>query len=393
MKILVLSPTFPLPQNSGSKIRIFQMIQSFSKKNKITFAGLIHEKIEYEHIEEMKKYCGDVYVYPRKSSKMFSIIKSFFSIYPYRVIRFKNEELMNKVDEILMKENFDLIWINFMNMAFFIQKPINSLVLLDQHNNDELMWKKYYEEGNILQKIFVWWEIRKLRKFFKKYINFFNAILSVSKEDADFTKNKAPASVKVYTVPNGVDTLYFTPQDKELKRNIILFCGSMDVTMNIDAVKRFATEIFPQIKSKITDSEFWVAGRSPPKKIKDLESIDGVKVTGTVEDVRPYYERAKVFVAPFRFGGGTKLKILEAMAMRVPVVSTSVGCQGLEVENEKHVFIEDNDENFIHKIITLMEDDNLREKIEENGRNLVLKNYSWSIITKNINYQLNYLRK
>lgn len=388
MRILILSPTVPAPPNNGTKIRIYNMIKSFSKGNEITFVGLVHEKLEYNYLYELKKYCKEVYIYPRKKSKRSAIIRSFFSIHPYRTIRFENEDLRKKIEQLMEKKKFDLIWVNFLNMVNYLRWPMNSLVVLDQHNADELMWKKYFRHGDILQKIFAWWNIKKLRNSYQKYVDFLDVILSVSKGDADFTRGITTKNIKIWVVPNGVDISYFKPRKKIQKENIILFCGSMDVTMNIDAVFWITNEIFPLIKNSIPNAKFWIVGRSPSKKIKKLEKMDGVKVTGTVKDVRPYYDQAKVFIAPFKLGGGTKLKVLEAMSMELPVVSTSVGCQGIDIENGKHALIEKNTEMLAERIIQLLDDVKLRHEIAKNGKKLVEERYSWNQIYADLKMKL-----
>jgi glycosyltransferase involved in cell wall biosynthesis len=172
-----------------------------------------------------------------------------------------------------------------------------------------------------------------------------------------------------------------------------MFCGAMDVTMNIDAVERFANEVFPKVKQEMPDSEFWVVGKDPMKKVKALGSQQGIKITGTVEDVRPYYEEATLFVAPFRFGGGTKLKILEAMAMGIPIISTDVGCQGIEVVNGEHVIIENNLNNFAPKIMHLLNCKEERKMISKNARYLVEEKYSWKGIISNIERKIRDLVK
>jgi glycosyltransferase involved in cell wall biosynthesis len=202
-------------------------------------------------------------------------------------------------------------------------------------------------------------------------------------------QQRVPASAKVWTVPNGVDAMHFQPGSLGMKRvNVILFCGSMDVTMNVDAVRYFASAIFPAIRRVVSDAEFWIVGRNPSEDVHKLAALDGVLVTGTVEDVRPFYEKAKVSVAPFRFGAGTKLKILESMAMGVPVVSTSTGCQGIKARAGKEVWIAHDARAFAEAVTELLLDDQAGLEMREAARKLVEERYDWGGILRDVGDRL-----
>jgi len=292
----------------------------------------------------------------------------------------------------LIQENeFDVIWVNSMNMGVYLDKNSlsNEIVVLDQHNVDELVWRKLYENSdNFIVKRFGRSNAQKHIRLREKLVELFDVSLSVCQEDAEFTRRWAPNSLHVWVAPNGVDTEYFKPTGDTKEENIIMFCGSMSVNMNIDAVDRFAKQVFPSVKQEIPDCEFWIVGKDPVPKVKALENYQGIKVTGTVADVSPYYEKAVLFVAPFRFGGGTKLKILESMAAGIPIVSTDVGCQGIEVINGKHIVIENDLNNFAAKVVYLLNNREEGKMVSQSARNLVEEKYSWKGIVNKIESQL-----
>jgi glycosyltransferase involved in cell wall biosynthesis len=258
------------------------------------------------------------------------------------------------------------------------------LVVLDQHNADERFWETYAREGSPWVRLFAKFNLWQLRRFQASVLNQVDVVLSVSKEDADFTQAQLtnPAT-QVWIVPNGVDTERLQPLGTTERRNRIIFCGAMDVFMNIDAVNWFARRMFPRVREAVPDAEFWIVGRNPNSKVKALASLPGVRVIGQVEDVRPYYAEAKVAVAPFRYGGGTKLKVLEAMALGVPVVATPVGCQGIEAVPGKHLFKEESEEAFTERVVNLLQDDSLRLQMAIEARQLVEDRYSWHSIMHN----------
>jgi len=215
-----------------------------------------------------------------------------------------------------------------------------------------------------------------------------DVILSVSEEDAAFTRARLPnPATKVWVVPNGVEIGSFVP-NRPLPENRIIFCGAMDILMNIDAVVRFARRVFPEVREIVPDAEFWIVGRNPDDKVRALDSIPGVKVTGQVADVRPYYAKSKVAVAPFRYGGGTKLKVLEAMALGVPVVATPIGCQGIKCVSGKHLLVEEAEEEFALSVVNLLNDDVLWKSIVVEARRLVEQRYSWEKILEKVIHQL-----
>lgn len=165
----------------------------------------------------------------------------------------------------------------------------------------------------------------------------------------------------------------------------------MDITMNMDAVARFAKDIFPFVRRSVPDAEFWIVGRNPGTTVRRLESVAGIRVTGSVSDVRPYYEKARVAIAPFRYGGGTKLKVLEAMAVGVPVVATKVGSQGIEAVPGQHLFIEDKSEEFAQRVIDLLRNSDLWRTMSVAARRLVEPKYSWTSIMSDAGRRLEML--
>lgn len=392
MRILVLSRAFPLPLNSGEKIRTYYVLRELSKRHKVTLITLFHRRSELDYLGDLKQICQEVYPFKLKFLKKISAAKVIFSKYPWEVIAYYNKEAKSQIKELLHSQDFDLIWVNFLSMTTYLDH--NSIsqttIILDQHNADQLVWGKYaLESDNIAMRLFAKLNLKRITSFQREVANLLNVVVSVSEEDASFMRNQLPADIAVWTVPNGVDINYFQPSNANNEAgNIILFCGSMDTVMNVDAVLQFAKKVFPLVREKVPDSEFWVVGRNPAKQVHHLARQGFIKVTGTVEDVRPYYDKAKVFVAPFKFGGGTKLKILEAMAMKVPVVSTSLGSQGIDVTDGEQLFIRDNIEEFAEAVIKLLEDEKERNKLINNGRRLVEERYSWSSIVETLEPKL-----
>lgn len=388
MRIFMVSPTLPWPLDMGDKIRIYHVLRELARVgHEVTLLTLAHEPYDPDDLEPLKTYCRELLVIPIKNRpRLHAAIKSIISRKPYRVAKFESQKFKQAVAQALQKD-YDILWVHFMETLAYVPQSYTRkkrlLVVLDQHNADERFWETYAREGWPWTRLFAKINLWQLRKFQTLALKRVDVIMSVSKEDADFTQTRLPnPATQVWVVPNGVDTESFRLPDTAERKNYIIFCGAMDVLMNIDAVEWFARRIFPKVRKTVPDAEFWIVGRDPVSRVKALNSLPGVRVTGRVEDVRPYYTEAKVAVAPFRYGGGTKIKVLEAMALGVPVVATPVGCQGIEVMSGKHLFKEENEKAFAQRTINLLQDERLRRRMAAEARRLVEERYSWHAIMR-----------
>jgi len=386
--ILMISPYVPWPLHGGTSVRIFNILKQLKNKgyNIILLAGSEEKEIKKDN--PLNEICTQIHIFRIFSgSSLKFVIQSLFSIKPYPINKFDINELRKKTSYLLKENNIDLIWINLsillevFSRNFFTDKPI----LLDHAECEELFYKDYVKKGSLLEKFFGITNIIKFKYFHK--INFLktNAIFCVSEEETKFTKRQINNKVKVYTVPNGVDIKFFNPLDRFKKTsNYIVFCSSMNVRRNIDAASWFAKFIFPKIKSVIHDAEFWIVGSNPTKDVLELKAIPGVHITGTVDDIRPFYNKGKVFVSPYRFGAGTKLKVFEAMASGIPIVSTDIGCRGIDLTYKKDVIIAENVNDFSDGVIRLLSDDNFSYFLSENALKLVRQKYNWENIIEDV---------
>ena len=188
-------------------------------------------------------------------------------------------------------------------------------------------------------------------------------------------------ATEVWTVPNGVDLESFRciPLSQR-SANSILLGGIMNIRRNIDAAIWFTQRIFPRIRASIPEAELWVVGAAPSHEVRQLQDVPGVHVTGTVKDTRDYFAKASVLVAPYRFGAGTRLKMLEGMATGTPIVSTRAGCQGIEAVDGVHLLVSDEETEFADRVIELLRDRKMAERLAAASRALVEEKYSWEKI-------------
>jgi glycosyltransferase involved in cell wall biosynthesis len=306
---------------------------------------------------------------------------------PYVAAKFGARYIQESIRRTAEKREFDLIWANFAFMAYAVPPDLcrKIPVVLDEHESEGLLWRQYLRNGSLPKRAFALINLIKLPAFQKKIMSRVAVVLANSDREADFTRRYAPHAVQVWAVPNGVDTEVFAPaQTQGNKKDVILLCSGLAVYRNRAAALWFARRMFPRIRREVPDAEFWIVGSHPNREIWRLAETPGIRVTGTVEDVRPYYQQAKVAVTPYRYGEGTKIKVVEAMACGTPVVSTSIGCQGLEVIDGKHLLIADNETDFSRRVIELLRDPQRSRTIAAAARALAVDKYVWNRIIANL---------
>lgn len=388
----MISPYLPWPLHVGSSVRIFNLLKELSLRgNQIFLVGGTKEDGLITN-SKLNQFCQKIFTYklPERSFADF-IFRSLFSSQIYPALKFQTENLREKLRLILSNQNFDLIWVNFSFMVETLPLDLikDTRIILDQHEYEGFVYQDYLQEGNIGEKFFALLNLIKFEKFIKKIFSQIDAVLCVSKEEAEITKLKMKNQVNIWEVPNGVSEEFFQPISHfRNKPNYILLCSNMTVRRNIDAAIWFVKNVFPKIKGKIPDAKFWIVGANPTPEVWKLNSISGVKVTGTVDNIKDYYQKGKVFVAPYRFGAGTKLKVLEAMASGIPVVSTNIGCRGIDVIDGKHLLIADNEDDFANRVIELLTNFEKRKKLALAARKLVEEKYQWKKIVDELEPKL-----
>lgn len=232
----------------------------------------------------------------------------------------------------------------------------------------------------MLKKVYFYREAKKIQNYEKKMCKLCDCNLTVSEDDLMALREVVPES-NAQVIPNGVDTSYFSPSGKCKNENSLIFAGGMNWYPNKDAMLFFVKEIWPLLKMWRPAVKMTVIGQSPPKGLVELSKRDpDFIITGYVDDVRPYFRDASIFVCPIRDGGGTRLKILDALSAGIPVVATGTAAEGIEVTDKKNIIIADDAVDITRKIISLLENKELRMRLSWEGRRLVEERYEWSII-------------
>jgi glycosyltransferase involved in cell wall biosynthesis len=379
MKVLVIDEEFPYPLNSGKRIRTFNLIRRLAERHEIIY--LCRENLENNDSVKgitIRRVSSPI---PRKSGPWFYIrlALNLTSRLPYVVSSHYSDDFEHET--LKLAQAVDVVHCEWTPYAWSMRKLFPCPSVLATHNVESQIWERYYRnENNPFKKFYIHQQWQKLTRFEKWACSQFSQITAVSEKDKK-TLEQQYGTKNVTVVPNGVDVNYFAPQESDIRPYNMVFTGSMDWRPNQDAVVYFLDSIYPLIQKNLPEVSFTVVGRNPPAWLATKgKGFRNVEFTGTVDDVRPYIARSSLYIVPLRIGGGSRLKILEALAMSKPVLSTTIGAEGLKVKNGETIAISDVPFSFAITAIEMMKRPERCAYLGENGRHLVVKEYSWDSI-------------
>ncbi len=387
MKILFLSPTVPYPLTDGGRIRVFNLLKQIALNNDITLLALETQTSDTSSVTHIEQLGIKVHLVqnsatlPRLSLR--TLISACINRQPITVARYNVPAYRQKLKELLISGTYDLVHYEMFHTAqFYNQTDLPSV--LSQQNVDSAIWHRLTgETKNIFYKCAYWTQQRAFQRYERVLSPQFDAVTCTSDIDAKvFQQFCADDVVKV--IPNGVDVSHYQPDFESEAPAHLIYIGSMDWYPNEDAVSFFADEVLPQVQKNVPDVKFSIVGGNPSTQVQQLANREGVVVTGRVPEIKPYFAEATVFVVPLRIGSGTRLKILEALAMGKAVVSTSVGAEGLTLRDGEEILIADEPKDFAEAVIKLLTDPSLRKQIGEKGRERVEQDYDWRNIGKKL---------
>lgn len=385
MKILIISARLCWPLNTGAKIRAYNLLRALAQVHDVTLAtyyGELKEKTYFKHFEKLGIEVIPV-LFPNidRGLTAGAICRALTSGLPLTVAKYYSSIMTNQLNKLSF-DSFDIIHCEHLHMAPMIPRG-HSRFVLDAHNVESQIAGRYAEaEGNPVKRALLNWNHKRLERFEMEVVRTSDLVLAVSEEDRRTFTSFNPGS-NVQLLENGVDIDFFMPVNHQEVESLV-FVGSMDWKPNIDGIDYFLNDILPIIRRSYPGVTVAVVGKDPsPALIARASAHEtGVEVTGTVPDVRPYVERAAVCIVPLKVGGGTRLKVLEAFAMGKAVVSTSLGCEGIECIHGEHLLIADDPEAFARAVTTLMKSRDLRSKLGNNARKLAEHKYSWKALGK-----------
>ena len=384
MKIL-LSLCRPLfPQDTGGRIRTYNVFSRLARKVDVHAVSLVDREREIASIPQMQNafqsYTPVMWNEPQKFSAQFcwGLARNRFSTFPYFLEKYRTVNFRDSVSKILQAGHFDvLVCDGLPAAAAMIEVPAKNRVIFER-NVEFVIRKRHWEsEENPLKKRLLRSEYKRAYSVERQICNSAAAVAAVSDLDRDTFANEFGIS-NVESIPTGVDAEYFSPQDTPLRKGNIVFVGSMDWYPNEEGIFWFVQEIFPSILSGCSEANLTVVGRNPSERLKSLAAQNSrIEITGSVRDVRPYLNQAELVIIPIRIGSGTRIKIFEAMAAGKAVISTTVGAEGLCVHPAKDILIEDEAGRFAATAVKMLNDRVGRGMIERAARDEVVREHSW----------------
>ncbi len=386
MRILWVKAGGVVPLDTGGKIRSYHLLRALARKHELTLftfyaahAGDAHAQLERDLARVV---CWPLKLPPAKSLReAASYARSFASTEPYNITKYCRPEVARGLRHVVRTESPDVLVCDFVQAAGVVPWDWGGAKVLFTHNVEAQIWRRHYQVArNPLWKLVCRREFWAMERAERRYLALADHVLTVSEADrAFFSRHLDPA--KITAIPTGVDVEYFRPEPGGEQENRLVFTGSMDWMPNEDAVVYFTQQILPLLRRSVPDATLWVVGRRPTPRLEALAAgTNGLKLTGTVEDIRPYVREGAVYVVPLRVGSGTRIKIFEAMAMGKAVVSTSLGAEGLPVRHGTNILLADDPQDFAHQVERLLRDPAARGSLGEAGRQLVERDYSWGAV-------------
>lgn len=380
MNLLLVSPNLPCP-SSGASTRNYYLLRALARKYKVSLVALVSraELEQTSNISRLESITQTVQVIARSKprSKRLQQVADLVRGKSSMLNSHTSQEVQDAIERLFARNRYDVVLFESVLIAGYLL-PEDVKIVIDQHNIEhELLLRTFQRERAWLRKWYNWLENRLLKPVEIQRCMSADVVLVTSERERlsleSTLQNKA-----IEVVPNGVDIEYFHGNDVQQEvPGRIIFTGAMDYYPNVDAVQFFAQQCWPLIRARVPDATWQIVGRNPLPEVWKLSEIPGVTVTGSVPDVRPYLTAAEVAIVPLRIAGGTRLKILEALAMRKAVVSTSIGREGLSVESTMHLVVEDEPKRFALSVIKLLGSSELRTSLGNAGRKLVEAEYSW----------------
>jgi glycosyltransferase involved in cell wall biosynthesis len=381
LKAAFVTPYLPWPANTGGKLRSFYLLKALAEAAEVDLYTASY--VPESELGPLPGFCRSVTIEPLvPAAQKPNVWRQLADPVPGAVRHFGTAESVKAIRTRLMAA-YDLLISDEIHMAPYVlslpgHERTPALVMRQkiEHVHWGEMARRHpwgVKRGGML------YEAWRFRRFEGLTMPQFSAGVVCSQEDQRIARRQARA-IEVEVVPNGADAEYFTPRREPDQHPTVLLLGTMNYAPNIDSTLFFFRELYPRIRAEIQDLRVLVVGHMPPPEVVALGNLPGVTVTGSVPDVRPFMSRAWMSGVPLRMGGGTRLKIIEAMMAELPVVSSSVGAQGLDVRHGEHLLLADAPEDFARQTVALLRDDALRHRLAESARALVRGRYSWQTL-------------
>lgn len=379
MRILFLSPWYPYPTNNGSKLRIYNLLRGLAPHHQVTLLSFADQPQVDLTYPELRSLCSEIQVAPWKPFQPHSwrARLGFFSLMPRSVIDTFSPEMAQRIKQALTERSYDLIIASQAGMAGY-GAYFGGLAALFEEVELGVPYENFIRSDSLGAKMrrgLTWF---KHRRYLDSLLPYFRACTVVSDREKQLLSHAIPSYKTIEVIPNCISLADYRKVKAVPQTNHLIFTGSFRYSANHDAMTWFLQEVYPYLQSQVPDVRLTITGDHANLP---LPPANNVTLTGFVDDVQSLVASAWISLAPLRVGGGTRLKILEAMALRTPVVATSKGAEGLEAKSGQHLLIADTPQEYAEAIICLLKDPHLRQELVNNAYQLVSEKYDWAAMT------------
>jgi sugar transferase (PEP-CTERM/EpsH1 system associated) len=381
MKLLVILSRVPYPLDKGDKLRAFNQIKQLSKKHQIILLALNDKKLDEKALDELKKYCIAISIIKfSKITIFFNLVRAFFNGKPLQVGYFYFDKAQKKVNMLIAKHKPDHIYCQLIRTAEYAKPFPNIPKTLDYMDVFSKGMERRKSTEPFYLKPFFAIEHKRLLKYEHDVFQYFNNKTIISEQDKNLIQHSQKQEINV--VPNGVDTNYFKaiPFEKEFE---LLFNGNMNYPPNVESAEYLVNKILPLVWKKLPNVRLLISGASPNNKVLALKS-DKVKISGWVDDIRENFAKSQLLVAPMLTSIGLQNKLLEAMAMQLPCITSTLANNALGAKHNEQIMVADTPEQFAEYIIELLQDSIKAKKIAMNGYKFVINNFDWQSTTASL---------
>jgi sugar transferase (PEP-CTERM/EpsH1 system associated) len=374
MKIAVVLTRIPFPLMKGDKLRAYYQIKELAKQHEVYLFCLNYKDEEKKAKEELLKYCKAVHIERLNIfSSLLRVCLSIFTFLPFQTAYYNSKRAKKNFKSFVEKNKIEICYFQFVRLAPFAKK-INTKKVLDFQDTLSMNMKRRADNSGLLEKILFTIEAKRLARYESKMFEVFDALTIITQADRELLQS--PRKNEVYIIPNGVAETYFTYLQPKEKPFDVLFSGAMSYAPNIDAAEYLIKEIMPLVWEKKPNVKIVIAGGGSPSWLEKLAN-ERIIMPGWVEDMKEYYSQTKLFIAPMRIGTGLQNKLLEAMAMNVPCITSSLANQALRAKDKEEILIANNAREYADYIIKMLDNKELSQNIAQAGKDYVFNEYSW----------------
>ena len=374
MIIIYLTSRFPYPINKGDKLRSYYQIKELSKSHEIHLISLSEKNISEKYIQALNKYCKSITIYKMNFFKrIYNLFKTFFNNKPFQVNYFYHYSIQKRLNSKIAEIKPDYIFCQLIRTAMYVKNNHTTAKVLDYMDSLSKGMERRIKISNIFMKPFVIMEFQRLKRFENLAFEFFNKHIMISENDRKEIAHNKKDEIEI--IGNGIDTNYFQKIETEIKYELI-FIGNLSYLPNIEAANFISKEILPKLLEKLPNIKILIAGSNPSNRVIKLANKN-IEVQGWVEDIRKSYSSGKIFFAPMTIGSGLQNKLLEAMSIGIPCITSELSNRSLKAIDKKNILIGNSVNEYVNHIISLLNDEKKRKIIGESGRKYVIENYNW----------------